>query len=276
MKPDRYNRHRRQKPTPARLAAVTLLALGWPLWATAQLESAEDVTLCMNGNVPQQTFSQMLGITTYDASSIERRMVVQMYGRRIGERSINLMLHVLRPEELAGTRYLLRSGVEHDDVRIYLPSLKATREIDGEMVWSNLWGTDFSYVDLKQIFGVFSQAHVERGADGVIDDRATYQLSVLRPERSRSPYGRIVSHVDQRTCLALQVDFYAPDGRQLKQLQLNPEILSKEDGRFVGHEWTMQDLRTPRRRTELHLGDVRYHTDLDDNAFSPRLFMTVD
>ena len=260
----------------ARLASLVALLCLWAAPAAAQLESAEDVTLCMNGNVPQETFSQMLGITTYDGASIERRMVIQMYGRRIGERAINLMLHVLRPEELAGTRYLLRSGVEHDDVRIYLPSLRATREIDGEMVWSNLWGTDFSYVDLKQIFGVFSQAHVAREDDGMLGDRPVYRLAVRPAQRNASPYGRIISHVDQRTCLALRIDFFAPDGHQLKQLQLNPEILSKEDGRFVGHEWTMQDLRTPNRRTELHLGDVRYHADLNDAAFDPRLFMTVE
>lgn len=232
--------------------------------------------MCMNGNVPQKTFSQMLGISTFDASAVERRIVVQMYGRRVGEREISLMLHVLRPEELAGTRYLLRTGVRQDDVRIYLPSLRATREINGELVWSNLWGTDFSYEDLKQIFGVFSEAQVERGNNAEIDGRATYRLAVLPSASRQSPYGRLVSHVDQRTCLALQVDFFAPDDRQIKRLTLNPEILSKEDGRFVGHEWTMQDLRTPNRHTTLHFGDVHYHVDLDDKAFDPSQFMTVE
>lgn len=258
-----------------RLAIVTALlasSAAWTLPASA-LETTEDIVRCANGNVPQRSFSQMLGISAFDRAGVERRLVAQLYGQRVSTQALHLMIGISRPEDLAGARYLIRSAQPEDEMYMYLPALDSVRQIRGEAARSKLWGTDFSYPDIKQIFGAFTYGDIQRKDDTTTGERPVYVLSVT--PSADSPYTRIETHIDQRTCLTKQVEFYATGGNAIKRLTLNPDAVSKEDGRFVGHEYHMRDLQEG-THTVLYLGDVIYDEAVPEDAFSPRSFRYVD
>lgn len=243
--------------------------------ATA-LETTSDIILCANGNVPQKTFSQMLGISAFDRIGVERRLVARLYGKRTEQDTVNLMLGVLQPEDLAGARYLVRGQDKaEDEMYMFLPALNAVRRIRGEAGNSKLWGTDFSYQDILQIFGTFAEGPMTRRDDSELNGRKVYVLEVNPPATAISPYSSILTKVDALTCLTSEVEFTERSGKLRKRLSMNTEVISKEDGRFVGHEYTMEDLRE-KTRTTLYLGDVIYDEAPPRGVFSPQGFRYID
>lgn len=260
----------------AGLSKLTVLVLSLLACQATALETTREIIQCANGNVPQKTFSQMLGISAFDRVGVERRLVARMYGKRTEADTVNLMLGVLQPDDLAGARYLVRGQDEGDDeMYMYLPALNAVRRIKGEASNSKLWGTDFSYVDILQIFGSFAQGRMTRRDNATLDGRDVYVLEVEPYSSSESPYSRIVTSVDAKTCLTSQVEFTERGGKLRKRLRMNTAVISKEDGRFVGHEYTMEDLRD-KTRTTLYLGDVIYDEDTPRGVFSPQGFRYID
>lgn len=239
------------------------------------LETVRDIIVCANGNVPQKTFSQMLGISAFDRIGVERRLVARVYGKRTEDDFLNLMVAVQQPEDLAGARYLVQGREGEDNMYMYLPALNTVRRIKGEASASKLWGTDFSYEDIMQVFGTFAEGKITRLKDGKLGQRKVYRLEVEPYAGSGSPYERIVTSVDAATCLTSQVEFTAIGGKLRKRLSMNPDVISKEDGRFVGHEYTMEDLRD-QTRTTLYLGDVIYDQATPRGVFSPQGFRYVD
>lgn len=258
----------------ARISTALAFALLAPQ-ATA-LETVGEIIQCANGNVPQKTFSQMLGISAFDRIGVERRLVARMYGKRTEEDNINLMLGVLQPDDLAGARYLVRGQDKgEDEMYMFLPALNTVRRIKGEASNSKLWGTDFSYVDILQIFGTLAEGPVNRRDDAQLDGRKVYVLDVEPYSAGDSPYSRILTKIDAKTCLTSQVEFTERGGKLRKRLTLNTDVISKEDGRFVGHEYTMEDLRD-KTRTTLYLGDVIYDEATPRGVFSPQGFRYID
>lgn len=254
-------------------AIVCLLLVGLP--PAAALETVRDIVVCANGNIPQKTFSQMLGISAFDRIGVERRLVARMYGQRTDDDFLNLMVAVQQPEDLAGARYLVRGRDGEDEMHMYLPALNTVRRIKGEATASKLWGTDFSYEDILQVFGTFAEGKITRLGTREVNGRKAYQLEVEPYKDSGSPYERIVTSVDSATCLTSQVEFTAIGGKLRKRLTMNPDVISKEDGRFVGHEYTMEDLRE-KTRTTLFLGDVIYDQSTPRGVFSPQGFRYID
>lgn len=256
-------------------AALTLIIAVFTSSAAA-LETTREIIQCANGNVPQKTFSQMLGISAFDRIGVERRLVARMYGKRTEDDTVNLMLGVLQPDDLAGARYLVRGkDKSEDEMYMFLPALNAVKRIRGEASNSKLWGTDFSYIDILQIFGTFAEGKMTRKANATLDQRTVYVLEVEPYSEGDSPYSRIVTKVDAKTCLTSQVEFTERGGKLRKRLSMNTEVISKEDGRFVGHEYTMEDLRD-KTRTTLYLGDVIYDQDTPRGVFSPQGFRYID
>lgn len=253
--------------------ALVMTALTSPAVA---LETTREIIQCANGNVPQKTFSQMLGISAFDRVSVERRLVARMYGKRTEDDTVNLMLGVLQPDDLAGARYLVRGKDKgEDDMYMFLPALNAVKQVRGEASNSKLWGTDFSYIDILQIFGTFAEGKMTRQDNSTLNGRTVYVLDVEPYSDGDSPYARIVTKVDAKTCLTSQVEFTERGGKLRKRLSMNTEVISKEDGRFVGHEYTMEDLRD-KTRTTLYLGDVIYDQDTPRGVFSPQGFRYID
>ena len=260
------------------LTLRTLLGLAALSFAgqAAALETIREIIQCANGNVPQKTFSQMLGVSAFDRIGVERRLVARMYGQRTEDDTVNLMLGVLQPEDLAGARYLVRGQDKgEDEMYMFLPALNAVRQIRGEASNSKLWGTDFSYVDILQIFGTFAEGRMTRKDNSTLNGRSVYVLDVEPYSEGESPYARIVTKVDAKTCLTSQVEFTERGGKLRKRLTMNTEVISKEDGRFVGHEYTMEDFRD-KTQTTLYLGDVIYDEATPRGVFSPQGFRYID
>ena len=181
------------------------------------------------------------------------------------------------PEDLRNAAYLLLEGSgqiqdkllgRYDDrVYVYLPAAGSARKVDAGAAAGQLFGTNLNYTDIKHLFGSVADGKVRKLDDEMVAGRRTYTLEIV-PRENTSPYARVVAHVDALTCLVLQSSFHGRNGKLAKRMRLNPEKISREDGRFVGHEYRLEEMHSP-EHTMLYIGNVHYDEGLNETFFHP-------
>jgi hypothetical protein len=105
---------------------------------------------------------------------------------------------------------------------------------------------------------------LQRQADETIRDRPVY---VIETHPENSGYERIVSYIDQESCLPLLMKFYESGGQLRKELTTNPRANLKHGSVWVPHTALMRDVRdltTTHLMVDSHEQDVL----LPDGIFS--------
>src|SRR5690606_9921417 len=114
-----------------------------------------------------------------DRTGGTRELRGRLYGVREAE-LLRAMIKISAPSDLAGAAYLLREKEGGDEKYMYVPSLNKVRRITGAAADGSLWGTDFSYSDLRQLNNAFAAGEGTLTGEGRLDDRAVYHV-LLKP-----------------------------------------------------------------------------------------------
>ncbi len=251
-----------------RMLLLALLALlSTPGWS---LETVAEIRDCVRSNLPAETASQKLRLIAEDRGGGSRELQATLYGRELNADRIAVMLHVAGPADLAGSRYLLVDRGGRDDMYMYLPAMNRTKRILGSMTSQPLWGTDFSYEDVKHIQGIMIDGEIARLDDVQIGARTGYQISIKPNTDEESAYTEIRVIVDKDTCLVLQTEFQDESG-PVKQLRVDPASFAQIKERWVAYDFTMENSRSG-TRSYLKLDRVEYDERLSNNIFNPKTF----
>ncbi len=245
---------------------VSLLLLLAPSASLAR-ETVEEIQECMERNVPEQTSIQEVVMRTFDRVGGERSFEAKIYWKRGEDGRSKLLMRVEAPPDLRGAAYLALEGEERTDMFSYLPELKRVRRINTRSISGSLFGTDFTYEDLQRLQDFSTHSTVERLPDAEIDGRSVYVLAAHPDERSGSAYERIVSFVDQETCVLLQAEFFETGDQPRRRLTADGSSLSQEKGIWVAKKITMKDLRDG-GETRLELKKIEPNVDIPDRRFS--------
>lgn len=251
---------------------LSLLFVLLPALASAQ-EAARDleqIRSCARANMPDSSFSQKVELSSWDKAGGERALEGRLYGEKQAENRMSLMLSLDQPRDLAGARYLLVRKKQRDDMYVYLPAVKRTRRIMGGMRGQPLWGTDFSYEDIKQLQLALTEGDTEYLGDGKIADRTVHQLRVIPLADAESAYTAIEIDIDQQTCLLRQARFFDSSG-VFKRMDNKPEAFSQNGQRWVAGEVQMENLRSG-THSLLKLANYSFDEDLQNTRFSPQSF----
>lgn len=248
--------------------AVGLLLLAMPV---AALERAEDIRACARKNYPATSSTQTFELTTIGRDGSERGLHASAYWMRNGDGRAMAMLKVDRPDDLRGSSYLMVERESRDDLFMYLPSLNRVKRIQGNQTSDALWGTDFSYEDIKQIQGIFDSGKLTREADADLEGKKVYVLSFTPDKAEESAYARIVSRIDPASCVALQTDFFEDSQTPRKRLVVDPKEVRQQDSRWIAHHYEMRDLRNE-TRTVLRIEAVTLDPELPSRLFNPQTF----
>lgn len=240
--------------------------------ATAGLESAEEIRACMRANLPERTSHQLVEIGSRDLAGGERVLRAQLDWKRFDTDLPRVRILVEDPPDLRGASYLLiepRQG-EDSTIFMYLPAVQRVRRIAASSVSDPLWGTDFSYEDVRQLQWMADAARPERLADGSVSERPTYVLSLGAGAGEGSAYQRVVSFVDRETCVSLRVEFYERGDTPRKVLSADIASLEQRDGRWLARMLRMHDLRE-QTTSWLHVLEVENDVEISDRLFNPTL-----
>jgi hypothetical protein len=169
------------------------------------------------------------------------------------------------PPDLAGAGFLQVQKRDGDDDRyLFLPDLKRSRRISGNLRANAFMGTDFSFGDLDRRDLRDSDARVE--GDEAIGRWSCYVVDVV-PRRDDAQYSHIVMWVRKDNYLSLRTKMYDKGGVLSKTFEAVE--VKRVAGQWFISKSRMQDI-LHEHTTELVLDDIEVKSDIDDDEFTVR------
>lgn len=252
---------------PAVAVASALCLLGAAVAAAGDSAGFAQVDDCVRANTPEKTGTQEFVIGTFDEAGEIRSVGGTLWWRRFEDGLSKMSAKLDEPADMRGSAFLLVEKPEHRDMFSYLPELRKTRRITSRSVSGSLFGTEFSYEDFQHLQSLGAAASRERLADGDVAGRKVYVVSSQPPEDSGSAYTRIVSRIDQETCVPLEVDFYAEAEKPVKELRVSPDSLTQAGKVWVPTQATLKNLDNG-RESRLAIEKVEFDVKLPKALFS--------
>lgn len=251
-----------------RILAVLLLA-GFPQGLAAS-PALDSLLACMRANIPQTLRIQSFELVSVDRGGGERRLQGRLYGQREQD-LLRVMLRLEAPTDLRGAAYLLREAdPASDEMYVFLPALNKVRRVAGGTRDNGLFGTDFSYNDLKQIHHAFAGGEMRLLAPQTLDGRPV-QLLDLRPGAAADTrFDQIQAWVDSASCVALKIEF-SRAGKLHKRLRAPAAELRQSGPHWYAGSALMEDLEAG-TQTRLRITGVVSGEDLAGRYFNPRMF----
>lgn len=250
--------------------AAALLLAGLADTAQAQIRDLAELRACIAQNLPQSSFRQRMRLVSHDPAGGSRELDAVLYGTRQSAERISLMLDVRAPRDLAGARYLLIERAGSDDMYVYLPAVGRTRRVIGGMRGQPLWGTDFSYEDIKRLQSAMMNGDSQLSGRAVSQDRSAHRLTLTPAPDAQSAYKRVELDVDDRSCLLLEARFFDAAGL-VKRMQADPARFRQLGSRWLLGRVSMHNLRAGTHST-LDLDEVEYDQRLSMALFNPATF----
>ncbi len=207
--------------------------------------TAQEIQTCVQQNFPDDSMIQTIKMISVDRLGVERTLEAEMWWEKNQEtRLSNVLMTFDNPPELRGASVLVIEKKPQNDMFMFLPELKRTRRITSQMVQGNMMGTDFSYEDFQRLQGLLTSLESKRLPDEAIGERQAFVTESV-PSDPTSEYNRIVSKVDQQTCVPLEVEFYTKgEPGPVKRMTTKAESVTKEKTGFMPREIAMKDLRS--------------------------------
>lgn len=228
---------------------------------------------CLRANLPEQSMVQDIRLQSTDAGG-DRTLTGRVYGMRL-HKEVAVMIRVDGPADMSGTRYLVISGETDDAMWVYLPALDRVRRIAGSLAGQTLWGSDFSYDDVKLLRGLLMKGDTEYGGQTTWSERPAVNVTV-RPQPAMEepdviqPYTRAELVVDAQTCMIAQGQFFDSAGL-VKELTIEKDDLMQVGDRWMPRKVVLRNVRED-TQSELVVEKISYDEDLRARLFDPRTF----
>ncbi len=253
-------------------AVLGVAALATLAQATASdVDPAQALIECAARNAPTRSFLQAAEFDVIQDGAAQRRIGAELAGMR-DDQGVNLNILVSAPSDVAGTALLLRQNESgRENMRMYLPALQRVRPITGGMAEQGILGTDFSYRDIRDIYGALREGQSRWLGSGKISGLDTQRLELIPAAEQESPYQRMVADFAASSCVLLAVEFESPGRGVTKRLLGDVASITQTGERTLLLRYTMHDLERD-SQTLLKLGPPQYDQDIRALAFHPGSF----
>ncbi len=229
----------------------------------------EEIRRCVAANLPERSILQDIELRTVDRAGSTRHLEARVHWKRFATRP-RAMIRVSAPADVKDAAYLLiqGEGEESEQVFVYMPAMKKVRRITTTTASNQLWGTDFSYEDMKHLQGAFATGSLVWLGGGEIEGRPTDVLEMRPATGTESVYERVVSHIDRESCVPLRTEFFERGEVPRKRLDADPSSLSRDGTRWLATRYQMRD-RKNLTSTELLIARSEMDAELPDRLFNP-------
>lgn len=257
-----------------------LLALMLGLGFTAQADDDPlKILKCMRANVPTALAARVqdVRLTVTDRSGGTRLITGKLYGvqETSGKQPLGLVRTTLRinaPDNLKGAAFLIREARQYAEqgMYVYLPSVRRVRRISGTFADGALLGTDFTYNDFRLMQNAFGDQLPSLEATEKIEGRDSFVLSFKPGDKQPLGYSQVRAWVDQKTCVALKLEFY--QGKALQKQLLAPSTGLKQTGSYWYSSLLEMTDFTVGSKSELQIIDAKSDGKLPKKIFDPAAF----
>ncbi len=245
-----------------------------PAEAALPKATVEDIRECMSDNFVDRGSLRDIGLKTTDREGKTSELKMRLFWKPSKEGAARLNLRVLEPEDLKGSSYLMVESAAGEELYYYLPASNKVQKLSGGDANRPLWGTDFSYGEIKQVQGLLQTGDTVRKADAAIGERPVFVLETATS--GDSGYQKVVSYIDRASCVLLKSEFVAKNGKPRKILEADVSTLMSVDTYWFVLGYTMKDLKQ-NTQTQLTLSDIYLLERKGEKLFNPETFwLTVE
>ena len=235
--------------------------------------SVPDIATCMRANVVDRGSLRDFQITATDREGKTNTVKVKLFWKPAKDSPDERMtLQVIEPESLAGTAYLLVANSETELIYLYLPAIQRVQPVVGSEMSQKLWGSDFSFADVKQVQGLLLDGEAQRLADGVVTERPVYVVET-KTDMEQTGYRMVRTYVDQESCSMLKTELFSDGDAPHKVLEADISTLMQVEPYWLILGYRMTDQRAG-THTDLKLSDVYLLERLPEALFTPDGFYT--
>jgi hypothetical protein len=193
--------------------------------------------------------------------------------RRIGlpgDRKI--LVDFTAPRDIAGMTLLsINQHGGADRQYMYVPATERVRPVATQERTARFIGTDFTFEDIgERVLDDFTYRML--GDTEVVDGHKTYKVEAIPVDPSRSQYKHIYDWVAQDAPLILFAEFYDAQGQKVRVLHATD--LKREKGIWGARNTEMSTVPDG-TRTILHIDEVKFNTNLDEQMFTPQGLATA-
>ena len=250
--------------------AALAAAVGIVAAQAAAPESAQDVRACMAGNLVARGALRDLALGIYDKEGKVRDLRLRLFWKPSKTGGLRVNLRLLEPPAMAGSAYLLLQEGMSEEIYFALPGADHALRVTGQNMSEPLWGTDFSYGEIKQVLGLLVKGNTQRLDDARVSDRPVHVLGT-ETRLEETGYRRVVSYVDRATCVLVKSEFFARAEPPRKVLEADVSTLLQADKYWTVLGYTMSDLSRG-THTQLTLTDLSFDERMPEKLFDPKRF----
>jgi len=213
-----------------------------------------------------------LEMVLIDKRGGERIRRIRNFTRDVGEDKQSLMFF-MAPADVEDTGFLTYDYDDperDDDQWLYLPALKKTKRIAGGDKSGSFMGSDFTYADMTtRVLDRYAYTLMkETEVDGV----PVWQVEAIPNEKEidETGYTRSIAFVRKDNHVVIRAVHWLKKGKRLKYMEAGD--LRLVDGIWVAHELTMTTKKGKEtlHRTLIHVSNVKFNQDLDEQMFTVR------
>ena len=270
------------------LAAGLMAATSWAATGAAKAEKAQgapqqsdpakmqvnDIRTCVRSNFVTRGSLRDLQLKATDRDGQTHELKMKLFWKPTKSGLARMNLRVLEPKELHGSSYLLLEQEKGHDVYFFLPANQAVLKVTGNEMARPLWGTDFSYSEIKQVHGLLEEGVTRRLGDAVVSDRPTFVLETATQAESTG-YRKVISYVDQASCALLKSEFFGKGEQPRKVLVADVSTLTKVDTYWLVLGYSMRNIAEG-SHTELSMSDLYLLESKSEKLFDPERFYQFD
>jgi len=252
--------HARQPRLRLRVVSVSILTCvltGWTLGLSARAiepdqlgasATLSEIEACASRNLPNAAGLIEFSVEAIDRTGAVTRSRAEIRWTKDDDELARILLRVSEPAKTAGTALLIMDR-ESDQPEFFLrlPEIERVKRVRSKRLRGPVLGTDFSFEDLHRMREPLDRTDLELIGIAEVDGRSAWLLEAIPGEDDDSEYTRVLTYIDQRHCLPVQVDLFEDDDRLRKRLRA-----SRDEIRIVGtanlpHVFIMEDLRRETR-----------------------------
>ncbi len=232
--------------------------------------TVDDIRDCMKGNFAAKGSLRDLVLKATDREGQTHELKMKLYWKPTKAGLARMNLRVLEPAELHGSSYLLLQREQGQDIYFFLPANHTVLKVTGNEMARPLWGTDFSYSEIKQVQGLLEDGVTKRLADATVSERPAFVLETATRMQTTG-YRKVVSYVDQASCALLKSEFFTKGAEPRKRLEADLSTLTKVDTYWLVLGYSMRNLAEG-SHTELTLSDLFLLEGNPEKLFDPDQF----
>jgi hypothetical protein len=200
-----------------------------------------------------------------DKGGSERELSFSARSRRHDPPFSKSLVRFTAPADLAGAGFLQIQKRTGDDERyLFLPELKRSRRISGNLRGNSFMGTDFSFADLDR--RDLRDSTAKRLPDETIGSFPCFRIDAT-PNRTDSPYSRLELWIRMDNALPLKMNMYDSSNALFK-------TFTAQEVRRVGGHWYVTKSKMVDQlhghETQLVIDNVVFSNDIPEDEFTIR------